>query len=189
MFALLIATILSTSLDSKKLSLKKEYYMGPKEGEEPDPDTEKCYQAYVALKNALSVAAGPSNPTNAPSPTQDTSPTQAQSPTENQNPTSEAETSSEGRKLKDKLLSNLPAEPYPDFATQCPATLKKEGCDAAYQAVAAIKVANQGLIDNFVAKCQVADPNPQNNFGHFGFKLDSILLMLIITLTGFCFNK
>jgi hypothetical protein len=189
MFALLIASILSTSLDSKKLLSKKAYYIGLKEGEETEPDTDKCYQAYVALKNALSVAAGPSNPTSAP----DVNPTSAPdaNPTSapDANPTSAPDDTSDRRNLKNKLLSNLLAEPYPDFATQCPTTLKKEGCDAAYQAVVALKVANQALIDNFVAKCQVADPNPQNNIGHFGFKLDSILLMLIITLTGFCFNK
>jgi hypothetical protein len=55
MIALFVASILSVVSKAEKYSNKKSIDRNRKPLSDPDPDLDGCYDAYVALKNALSV--------------------------------------------------------------------------------------------------------------------------------------
>jgi hypothetical protein len=127
-----------------------------------DADLPGCYDAYVALKGVLTVAAAP--------------------PPE--------------REKDARKISPLAGTEYADFATQCPKTVLVTECAAAYAGVVAIEVADQDLIDAFVADCEIPAPDGDGgddkktgDIGSLASNFNTILLLLLITLTGNFFNS
>jgi hypothetical protein len=129
-----------------------------------DADLPGCYDAYVALKGVLTVAAAPPGPGE--------------------------------RKNDAKKISPLAGTEYADFATQCPKTVLDTECATAYAGVVAIQVADQDLIDAFVADCAITAPEGDGgddkktgDIGSSASNFNAILLLLLLTLTGNFFNS
>jgi hypothetical protein len=209
MFAFLLATLISLNWKSLKSSNRNFKRRGPKplSGSETEiePNKDGCYDAFVALKNALTVASDNGNEDGTGGNEEGTGGNEGGTGG-NEGGTGGNEGGTGGNeggtglrrnrvKRRDLMIEIARKEtkvvqplattsPYADFAAQCPTTVANEECAPAYSAVSSLAVSSQGIIDTFVEKCNVAAP-PSGDAGYSNFGSISYWFLLAITLTCF----